>query len=170
MTTTLNEYRPKDHLVQVKTKQGMKDYYPAAYRLFELNLRYENANFSSEIVHLDPERDFVIVKCRLYLGASYDLSGKKAEAMKQGPLSQLDKIETAAKARCARDFGIGTEHALDFDEAASETPRMATEEQVKRLVAYADNLGYETPESLTFGDANQLLKEWYAEFQERRAS
>ncbi len=36
----------------------------------------------------------------------------------QGSLSSLDKIETGAKARAARDFGIGTEYALDMEEEA----------------------------------------------------
>ncbi len=35
--------------------------------------------------------------------------------MKQGLLSELDKVETKAKARAARDYGIGTKYALDFD-------------------------------------------------------
>jgi hypothetical protein len=70
----------------------------------------------SEIVHLDVERDFVIVKCYLYLGADYDLSDKKTESLQQGRLSALDKTETATKARCARDFGISTELALEMGE------------------------------------------------------
>ena len=55
-------------------------------------------------------------KARLYLGPDYDVSHKKAEALKQGKLSQLDKLNTAAKVRCARDMGIGTEYALEFNE------------------------------------------------------
>lgn len=109
-------YQPREHLVTIKTKDGPKEYYPAAWRLYELNLRYENANFSSEILFMDLERNFVIVKCRLYLGGDYDLASRKTEAMKQGLLSQLDRLETAAKARCARDLGISTELALDLDE------------------------------------------------------
>jgi hypothetical protein len=109
-------YNPRDHLVKITGKDGrQKDYYPAAWRLYELNLRYPNANFSSDIVHMDIERDFVLVKCRLYLGPDYALSEKKTEAMKQGRLSTTDKVETAAKARCARDFGISTELALETD-------------------------------------------------------
>ncbi len=116
-TNTTKAYNPHDHLIKIKTRNGEVDYLPAAWRLYELNLRYEEANFSTEIVHMDIERNFVIVKCRLYLGADYEMSHRKTEAMKQGLLSQLDKIETAAKARCARDLGISTELALDWDEA-----------------------------------------------------
>ena len=109
-------YNPREHLVKIRSKDGvMKDYYPAAWRLYELSLRYPNANFSSEIMLLDVDRNLVVVKCRLYLGASYEQSEKKTEAMKSGSLSTLDKVETAAKARCARDFGISTELALETD-------------------------------------------------------
>jgi hypothetical protein len=61
-------------------------------------------------------RDLVIDKCCLYLGADYELADKKTEALGQGHLSALDKAETAAKARCARDFGISTELALEMGE------------------------------------------------------
>ncbi len=110
-TTT---YHAHDHLIKIKTKDGPKDYYPAAWRLYELHLRYEEANFSSDLLLMDVERDLAVVKCRLYLGPDYQMSHKKTEALKSGPLSQLDQVETAAKAECARDFGCGTEYALVF--------------------------------------------------------
>ena len=110
-------YNPHDHLIKIRTKDGLKDYYPAAWVLYELNLRYEDANFSSEILHLDVERNLVVVKCRLYLGPDYEMSHKKTEAMKSGLLSQLDKVETAAKVRCARDFGCGTQYALEYEDS-----------------------------------------------------
>ncbi len=121
-------YNSRDHLVTIPTKNGPKEYYPAAWRLYELNIRYEEANFSSEILFMDLERNFVIVKCKLYLGPDYEVSHRKTEAMKQGQLSQLDKLETAAKARCARDRGISTELALDMEDGevtdlpATQTP------------------------------------------------
>lgn len=127
MTTTPSNgtYNAHEHLVQIQTKQGLRDYLPAAWRLYELNLRYPDANFTSEIVFLDADRDLVAVKCRLFLGPDFDLASKKTEALKSGSLANLDKVETAAKARCARDFGISTELALDIHEA--ETTSIADE-------------------------------------------
>ncbi len=117
----LDAYNPNSHLVQIKAKDGsLKDYLPAAYRFHELNLRYSNANFSTDLIFYDLEKNFCVVRVRLYLGADYELSDKKAESMKQGLFTALDKVETAAKARCCRDFGIGTEYALDME--AEETP------------------------------------------------
>ena len=124
------DYNAHDHLIKIRGKDGQqKDYLPAAWRLYELNLRYPNANFSSELLLLDVERNLVVVKCRLYLGANYEASDKKTEALKSGSLSTLDKVETAAKARCARDFGISTELALDMaedDVVSDETPTQPT--------------------------------------------
>src|SRR6266704_1766043 len=112
----LDAYNPNSHLVQIKAKDGsLKDYLTAAYRFHELNLRYSNANFSTDLIFYDLEKNFCVVRVRLYLGADYELSDKKAETMKQGLFTALDKVETAAKARCCRDFGIGTEYALDFE-------------------------------------------------------
>lgn len=115
-----SQYNPRDHLVTITTKQGPKEYYPAAWRLYELNLRFENANFSSEILFMDMERDRVGVKCRLYLGPDFEMASRKTEAMKSGRLSELDKVETAAKARCARDLGVSTELALEIEDTYME--------------------------------------------------
>jgi len=137
----LDAYNPNSHLVQIKAKDGsLKDYLPAAYRFHELNLRYSNANFSTDLIFYDLEKNFCVVRVRLYLGADYELSDKKAESMKQGLFTALDKVETAAKARCCRDFGIGTEYALDME--AEETPAgQDTSEQLTAIKAEVKTLG-----------------------------
>jgi hypothetical protein len=119
----LEAYNPREHLVQIKGRDGsLKDYLPAAWRFYELNLRYPNANFSTDLIYYDLEKNFCVVRARLFLGPDYELSDKKAESMKQGLFSALDKVETGAKARCARDFGIGTEYALEFSEEDEMPP------------------------------------------------
>ena len=95
----------------------MVKYYPANWRLYELNLKYPTAKFDIDIIHMDVERDFCIVRARLYIGDTYKSSQRRAVAHKQGKLTQLDKCETQAKARAARDLGISTELALDMDDA-----------------------------------------------------
>lgn len=113
----LEAYDPKEHLIKVGTNKDGSPvlYYPANWRLYELSLRYPNANSDSEILHMD-EKGNVIVRARVWLGKSYEESDKKAMAMKQGRVAELDKVEKKAKARAASDFGIGTEYALDFDD------------------------------------------------------
>src|SRR5947209_7491760 len=67
----LRAYNPHDHLANWTAFDKRTNrtqtviYYPAAWRLYELSLRYPNANFSSDIIHMDAEKDFVIVRARL---------------------------------------------------------------------------------------------------------
>lgn len=123
----LTNYHAQDHLARWNAydKQAGKNrevvYYPAVWRLYELNLRYPIANFDCDIVHMDAEKDFCIVRARLYLGTDFAVSPKRAVAHKQGKLSELDKVETKAMARAARNFGVGTEHALDMDDLEADS-------------------------------------------------
>ena len=113
---TLETYSPAEHLVQIRAKDGtLKDYYPANWRLYELRLRHPTITIESEIVHMDVEHNLVFVKAWIFDGKTYAESERRASSYKQGLLSALDKVETGAKARAARDFGIGTEYALDME-------------------------------------------------------
>ena len=114
-------------------KSVIIQYYPANWRLYELRLRYPNVTIETEIVTMDIERDFVIVRAWIFTGLTYAESygpgHKRASGMKQGKLTILDKVETGAKARAARDFGIGTEHALDMDDGEIEASITMIEDQ-----------------------------------------
>src|SRR6266487_4050647 len=103
-------YNPGDHLVKIKTKEGVKDYYPANWRLYEFRLRYPLGILNAEIVHMDIERNFVIVKAT---AQGDELGNGRGTGLKQGLLSQLDKVEKLAKSRAIADMGIGTEYALE---------------------------------------------------------
>ena len=135
---TLETYSPAEHLVQIRAKDGtLKDYYPANWRLYELRLRHPTITIESEIVHMDVEHNLVFVKAWIFDGKTYAESERRASSYKQGLLSALDKVETGAKARAARDFGIGTEYALDMeaeDEQADEGKRGVTLAEVKEAV------------------------------------
>jgi len=119
----LERYNPHEHILQwtafnKKTNLSeLVNYYPANWRLYELNLKYPTAKFDIDIIHMDVERDFCIVRARLYIGDTYETSPRRAVAHKQGRLTQLDKVETQSKARAARDLGISTELALDADDS-----------------------------------------------------
>jgi hypothetical protein len=178
----LREYNASEHLKKwtaFNSSTGLNEtviYYPAAWRLYELSLKYPTANFKVEIVHMDPAKDFVVLKSYLFFGEIYEKSPKRAEALKQGRLSKLDKIETNAKARCARDFGIGTEHALDMDEASDEVGgtvvsgslasngqgviNLANSQQRQNIQKLCVVLGRECPnfEGMSFEDAGVMLK------------
>ena len=69
-------YNPREHLIKIRTKEGLKDYYPANWRLYELGLRYPPANFSSEIIwkrtsaHSDAKRYASVHDVLLYYSKS----------------------------------------------------------------------------------------------------
>src|SRR3989442_1436857 len=124
----LEQYNAYEHMVEIKDKQGnAKQYYPAAWRLYELRLKHPHITIESEILHLDQEHNFVIVKAWIFDGRTYAESERRASGTKQGLLSALDKVETAAKARASRDFGISTELALDMDEEIAPGGQDASE-------------------------------------------
>lgn len=122
----LEQYNPAEHLIVWQAFNKQKNisetvrFLPANWRLYELQLRYPEAHYDIDIIHMDVERDFCIVRAKLYIGDCYETSPKRAVAHKQGKLTQLDKIETGAKARAARDFGISTEHGLDMEDGQIE--------------------------------------------------
>jgi hypothetical protein len=118
----LERYNSHEHILQWTAfdkrvnRSVVVNYLPASWRLYELNLKYPTAKFDIELILIDQERDFCIVRAQLYIGDTYETSQRRAVAHKQGKLTQLDRIETGAKARAARDFGISTELALDMDD------------------------------------------------------
>jgi hypothetical protein len=114
--STIETLDLSSYLVEIRAKDGaVKQYLPAAWRLYALRLMYPTITIESEIVHLDPEHNLVIVKAWIFDGKTYAESERRASSYKQGLLSALDKVETGAKSRAARDFGIGTEYALDWE-------------------------------------------------------
>src|SRR5450755_1732504 len=115
---TLEAYNPVEHLISVGTNKDRTPvlYLPAAWRLYELRLRHPYFTLECEILHMDEERGTVIVKAIGYDGLDYATSNLKGTALKQGKISELDKVETKAMSRVARNIGIGTEYALDMEE------------------------------------------------------
>src|SRR5947209_20245976 len=117
------------------------DYYPANWRLYELRLRHPTITIESEIVHMDVEHNLVFVKAWIFDGKTYAESERRASSYKQGLLSALDKVETGAKARAARDFGIGTEYGLDMDEEITPAGGQDASEQLATVKAEVKTLG-----------------------------
>src|SRR6266702_4090654 len=97
---TLEQYNPADHFITIRSKKTGTEtqYYPASWRLYELRLHYPHITIESEILHLDQEHNFVIVKAWIFDGRTYAESDHRASGTKQGLLSELDRVETAAKA------------------------------------------------------------------------
>ncbi|OLD63770.1 MAG: hypothetical protein AUF65_01295 [Chloroflexi bacterium 13_1_20CM_50_12] len=191
----LEAYDPQEHLIAVGRNKDNSPvlYYPAAWRLYELRLRYPHFTLEAEILHMDEEKGTVIIKAIGYDGLDYESSNLKGTAMKQGRIMELDKVETKAKSRVARDVGIGTEYALDMSEDETDArhddkpvqqerrPKplpqptndgSPTEQQMSTIAKLQKQLG--EPQSnldgLSFEDCAALLREYSQRLQEKRKS
>lgn len=72
---------------------------------------------------------------------------------------------TDAVKRALRTYGSQFANDLYGDGKSNSRVKLATAEQVKRLRAYGKQLGYDDlGDGLTFEDADQLLREWVAEY------
>jgi hypothetical protein len=135
----LVEYNPSAHLLKweaydkTKKKTVVVSYYPASWRLYELRLRYPTAKFDVSIILMDQERNFCIVCAKLFVGSDYETAEIRSIAHKQGFLTELDRVETKAKARAARDLGISTELALDMDDVPEGEPDVPTPQRTTKV-------------------------------------
>jgi hypothetical protein len=188
------QYNAHDHLLtwsafnKKSNKTEIVQYYPANWRLYELRLRYPAAKFEVDLILVDQERNFCIVRARLWVGPDYDTADVRAVAHKQGPLSELDRIETKAKARAARDLGISTELALDMDDTpdnevqgtivTAERPqpptldpdRPCSDQQFATINKLQKELGMPLTDchGMTFGDCSSMLKTLQERLQQKR--
>lgn len=74
--------------------------------------------------------------------------------------------QTDAIKKALSYFSVGNRAYLGL--LGKQDMSVATAEQNKRLAAYGAKLGYQVPEGLTYDDADQLLREWYDEYQAKR--
>lgn len=111
-------YRPYMHLVTWQATDRKGNAYtaihlPYQYRLLELSQKFPTANFETEVIHVNDEKDFILLKVRLFIGVDYETSARKTQSTKQGKLSQADKVERAGKNDCMASWGIGTLSAIE---------------------------------------------------------
>lgn len=84
------------------------------------------------------------------------------EAAKKGAV-------TDAMKRCLRVYGAQFGNEL-YGDGTKTRLRPATAEQLQRIRAYAQTLGYEDPGELIYEDADQLLREWFAEYNAKKSA
>jgi hypothetical protein len=133
-------FNPREHLIQLKSREGSKDYLPVQWRLVWFREMCPNGTIETEIVHLDLEKEteeevFVwnsekrrseksvktargvaVVRAVARDGKGGIATGTKMEkAAAFG--DYLEKAETGAIGRALAALGYGTQFAPDLDEA-----------------------------------------------------
>lgn len=133
-------FNPREHLLQLKSREGSKDYLPVAWRLVWFREQCPQGTIETEIVHLDLEKEtfeetFVwnsekrrsekvmksalgvaVVRAIVRDGKGGVATGTKMEkAAAFGDF--LEKAETGAIGRALAALGYGTQFAPELDEA-----------------------------------------------------
>jgi hypothetical protein len=133
-------FNPSEHLMQLKSREGSKDYLPVQWRLVWFREAYPHGTIETEMLHLDLDRQteeeifawnsekrrsekvvkqakgFVIFKATVKDGMGGVATGTKSE--KAASFSDwLEKAETGSIGRALAALGYGTQFAPDLDEA-----------------------------------------------------
>jgi len=132
-------FNPNNHLLQLKSKNGVQDYLPVAYRVVWFRELCPEGTIHTELVQFDPDRETSAevyqwneqsrksekVKVTRKGWAMFRASvtdGKGATATAHGSegcadfLDFLEKAETKSIGRALALLGYGTQFASEFDE------------------------------------------------------
>jgi hypothetical protein len=132
-------FNPNEHVMQIKSSQGPRDYLPVQWRLVWFRDQCPDGTIETEMLHLDLERDteeevfvwnsekrrsekvikqakgFVIFKATVKNGKGGIATGTKSEKAASFP-DYIEKAETGAIGRALAALGYGTQFAPELDE------------------------------------------------------
>jgi hypothetical protein len=137
----IRSFNPSEHLMQLKSEQGLRDYLPVQWRLVWFRSAVPNGSIETEMLHLDLDRDteeealvwnaerrrsekitrrakgFVIFRAVVKDGQGGIATGTKSEKAASFP-DFIEKAETGAIGRALAALGYGTQFTGDeWDEA-----------------------------------------------------
>ena len=137
----MRSFNPSEHIMQIKSEQGSKDYLPVQWRLVWFRSVCSDGSIETEMLHLDLDRDteeeayvwnaerrrsekvtrqakgFVIFRAVVKDGRGGIATGTKSEKAASFP-DFIEKAETGAIGRALAALGYGTQFTGDeWDEA-----------------------------------------------------
>jgi hypothetical protein len=132
-------FNPREHLMQLKSREGSKDYLPVQYRLVWFREAFPQGSIETELVHLDLDKDteeevfawnsekrrsekvvktakgIAVFKATVKDGMGGVATGTKSE--KAASFADfIEKAETGAIGRALAALGYGTQFAPELDE------------------------------------------------------
>ena len=137
----IRPFNPSEHIMQIKSEQGSRDYLPVQWRLVWFRSTCPHGSIETEMLHLDLDRDteeevlvwnaerrrnekitkhakgFVIFRAVVKDGQGGVATGTKSEKAASFP-DFIEKAETGAIGRALAALGYGTQFTGDeWDEA-----------------------------------------------------
>jgi hypothetical protein len=153
-------FNPNEHVVQIKTKDGFRDYLPVQWRLVWFREQHPEGIIETEMLHLDLDREteeevdgwndeknsydkvskrahgFVVFRAVVKDGKGGVGTGTKTEKAASFP-DFIEKAETGAIGRALAALGFGTQFAPELDEE-----HRIVDSPVKRSVAERNGVTY----------------------------
>jgi hypothetical protein len=155
------QFNPNEHLIQIKSREGNKDYLPAQWRVVWFRAAFSHGSIETEMLHLDLDRDteeetsvwnaeqrrnekilkqakgFVIFRAIVKDGQGGVGTGTKSEKAASFP-DFIEKAETGAIGRALAALGYGTQFTGDeWDEAHrivdSPVDQAAQQEEIAQI-------------------------------------
>lgn len=132
-------FNPNDHVIQLKSRDGAKDYLPVQWRLVWFREQCPHGTIETEMIHLDLDRvteeetfvwnnekrrsekvvkqgtGFVLFKATVKDGKGGVATGTKSEKAASFP-DYIEKAETGAIGRALAALGYGTQFAPELSE------------------------------------------------------
>jgi len=151
-------FNPNDHLIQLRSKEGAKDYLPVAWRMVWFREHFPHGTIDTELLQFDPDRDveeesfvwnsekrrsekvmkhakgFAMFRAVVTDGEGGRATGTKCENAASFP-DYVEKSETGSIGRALAALGYGTQFTgQEFDES-----HRIVDSPVERQVAPAGN-------------------------------
>ena len=132
-------FNPNDHVIQLKSRDGLRDYLPVQWRLVWFREQCPNGSIETEMLHLDLDREteeeidvwneekqvnekgarrangFAVFRAIAKDGKGGVGTGTKSEKAASFP-DFIEKAETGAIGRALAALGFGTQFAPELDE------------------------------------------------------
>src|SRR5438445_5995900 len=132
-------FNPNDHVIQLKSRDGLRDYLPVQWRLVWFREQCPNGSIETEMLHLDLDREteeemdvwneekqineksarhasgFAVFRAVAKDGKGGVGTGTKSEKAASFP-DFIEKAETGAIGRALAALGYGTQFAPELDE------------------------------------------------------
>ncbi len=143
--TDTPRFNPNEHVIQLKTKEGFKDYLPVAWRLVWFREQCPQGKITTAKILLDPEMDtteegyawneekrksekimkyakgFAVYHAHVEDGKGGEAEGTKSEKAASFA-DYIEKAETGAIGRALAALGYGTQFAPDFEGDMPDNP------------------------------------------------
>ena len=186
-------FNPNEHLTQIKTREGARDYLPVQWRIVWFREVYPHGTITTEMMHLDIDRDveaetfgwnsearrsermtkhakgFVVFHAVVDDGGGGRAEGTKSENAASFP-DYIEKAETGAIGRALAALGFGTQFAGELSEGEKAEQSVQQTAKTSSAPAPSQQTAKTTSVPMASAETMKELKVYAARFKEPLAA